>query len=304
MRNLRLALRQFRKAPGFSLTIALTLALGIGATTAIFSLVQGVLLRQLPFRGPQRLVLLGDRLGDGLQLGVTAAEVATYEHATHVFSSMGGWTTTSWELSGGPLSESVNGARLTAGVFPTLGVAPVVGRVFTQQEDDGHAPVAVIGYTLWLNRFHRDPHIAGTTITLDRKNYTVIGVMPRSFEFPLLPGRIGQAQLWVPMSFTADEVSPSSGLWGTHLVARLKDGVTVQLAAQDANRVAQQVMRDFPPGDGGHSHPGRCSSAARIGRRGRATPAPHSSCRRLHRAPHRLRQCSDPAAGPRNPPPA
>jgi predicted permease len=247
MRDFRLALRQLRKAPGFSLTIVLTLALGIGATTAIFSLIEGVLLRPLPFRDPQSLVLLGDHLGDGKQLGVTAHEVATYEHAAQAFSSMGAYDTTSWELSGGPLSESVDGARLTATVFPTLDVAPSVGRVFTQQEDDGHAPVAVISYALWLNRFHRDPHIEGATITLDRRNYTIVGVMPRSFEFPLLPGRVGQAQLWVPMSFTADELSPSSGLWGTHLVARLKDGVTVQQAAQDANRIAQQVMRDFPP---------------------------------------------------------
>src|SRR5580658_2604792 len=117
MRNFRLALNQLRKAPSFSLTIVLTLALGIGATTAVFSLVEGVLLRPLPFRDPQRLVLLGDRLGDGLQLGVTPPEVATYEHAARAFSSIGAWVTTSWELSGGPLSESVNGARLTAGVF-------------------------------------------------------------------------------------------------------------------------------------------------------------------------------------------
>ena len=142
-------------------------ALGIGATTAIFSLVEGVLLRPLPFRDPQRLVLLGDRLGDGLQLGVTDAEVATYEHGARAFSSMGAYMTTSWELSGGPFPESVNGARL-AGVFPTLGIAPVLGRVFTRQEDDAHA-VTVISYALWLNRFHRDPHVAGTTITLDRR---------------------------------------------------------------------------------------------------------------------------------------
>ena len=132
MRDFRLALRQLRKAPGFSLTIVVTLALGVGATTAIFSLIQGVLLRPLPFRDSQRLVLLGDRLGDGVQLGVTACEVTTYEHVAQAFSSMGAYVNTSWELSGGTLSESVSGARLTSDVFPTLGISPIVGRVFTQ----------------------------------------------------------------------------------------------------------------------------------------------------------------------------
>ncbi|HEX3984992.1 MAG TPA: ABC transporter permease [Acidobacteriaceae bacterium] len=148
VRDLRLALRQLRKAPGFSLTIVLTFALGIGSATGIFSLVEGVLLRPLAFRNPERLVLVGDRLGDGLQLSVTAPEVATWEQAARAFSSMGAYITTSWELSGGPLSQSVNGARLTAGVFPTLGIAPMVGRVFTQREDDAHAPVVVISYAL------------------------------------------------------------------------------------------------------------------------------------------------------------
>ena len=247
MIGFRRTMRSFRKAPGFSLTIVLTLALGIGATTAIFSLIEGVLLRPLPFHDSKHLVILGDRLGEQLQPGVRPAEVATWEHATRAFSSMGAYVTTSWELSGGPNSESVNGARFTAGVFPTLGVAPVLGRVFTQQEDEGRTPVAVISYALWVNRFHRDAHITGDTIPLDRRNYTIIGVMPRNFEFPLLPGRVGQAQLWVPMSFAVDELSPSVGAWGTYLVARLKYGVTVQQAAQDANRIAQQVMRDFPP---------------------------------------------------------
>ena len=83
--------------------------------------------------------------------------------------------------------------------------------MFTQQEEDAHQPLALISYALWLNRYHRDPNLAGTTITLDRRNYTIIGVMPRSFEFPLLPGRVGQAQLWVPMSFSAAELAPNVG---------------------------------------------------------------------------------------------
>lgn len=248
MRELHIALRQLRKARAFSATIILILALGIGATTAIFSLIEGVLLMPLAFRDPERLVLLGDRLGDGLQLGVTAPEVGSYIHSVKTLSSLGAYSVTSWELSGGQLSQSVNGARLTAGVFPTLGVAPILGRVFTQAEDESHAPVAVISYALWLNRYHRDPHVVGDVIALDRKSYTIVGVMPRSFEFPLVPGRIGQAQLWIPMSFTADELSPAAaGTWGTHLIGRLRDGVTIDQAREDADRVAHQVMRDFPP---------------------------------------------------------
>src|SRR6202451_3140150 len=101
MRDLRLALRQLRKAPGFSLTIVLTLALGIGATTAIFSLVEGVLLRPLPFKDPERLVLLGDHLGGRPGMSVRAREIATYRTATQAFSSLGGYVTASFELSGG-----------------------------------------------------------------------------------------------------------------------------------------------------------------------------------------------------------
>ena len=148
---------------------------------------------------------------------------------------------------GGATPEEVHAARFTAGVFPTLGVPPILGRVFTQQEEDAHQPLAVISYALWLNRYHRDPHVLGSTIDLDRRPYTIIGVMPRSFEFPLEDGQLDQAQLWVPMSLTPDELADqNAGFWGYQMVARLKDGVTFSQAAQDADRVAQQVMRSFP----------------------------------------------------------
>ncbi len=247
--NLRYVFRLLRKSPGFSLTVLLTLALGIGATTAIFSLIDGILLRPLPFSDPDRLVLLGDHLASGLDTGVTAREIATYSTATSAFSSLGGYTTRTYELSGGATPEVVHAARLTAGVFPTLGVQPTLGRVFTSQEEDAHQPLAVISYALWLTRYHRDPHIAGRSIDLNRKTYSIIGVMPRNFEFPLLAGRLDQAQLWVPASLTPDELSDqAAGNWGYHMVARLKNGVSLAQAAQDADRVAQQIMRDFPAG--------------------------------------------------------
>ncbi len=123
----------------------------------------------------------------------------------------------------------------------------MLGRVFTEQEENGHEPLAVISYPLWLNRYHRDPQVVGNAIELDRKTYTIIGVMPRGFEFPLQAGHLDQVQLWVPMSLTADELSEeSAGAWGYRIVARLKDGVAPAQAAQDADRVAKQIMRNFP----------------------------------------------------------
>jgi predicted permease len=246
-REVRLALRQLWKAPGFSATIVLTLALGIGATTAIFSLVEGVLLRPLAFEDPDRLVLIGDHLGNNPGIGITAREVKTYESATNAFSSVGAFIGSGYELSGGALPEEIAGTRASASVFPTLGVQPMLGRVFTQKEDDGHEPVAVISYALWLNRFHGDPEVVGKSIELSRRTYSIIGVMPREFEFPVDSG-LNRTQLWVPLSLTPDELSDQSvGFWGYHLVARLKNNVTVAEAAQDVDRVAQQVMRNFLP---------------------------------------------------------
>jgi putative ABC transport system permease protein len=225
----------------------LILALGIGATTAIFSLIEGVLLRPLPFRDPGRLVLLGDHLGDSPGIGLTAREVASYANATSAFSAQGAFITASFELSGGATPEVVDAARLNASVFPTLGVQPILGRVFTVREEAAHQPLAVLSYALWLNRYHSDPHVLGSSILLDRRSYTIIGVMPRSFEFPLQAGRLNQVQLWVPLSLTPNELSDqNAGMWGYHIVARLKEGVTLRQAAEDAGRVAQQIMRGFP----------------------------------------------------------
>jgi putative ABC transport system permease protein len=215
----------------------------------MFSLIDGILLRPLPFSQPDQLVLLGDHLGKGLDLGVTAREIGEYSDATGAFSSLGGYAPRTYELSGGATPEVVHAARLTAGVFPTLGVQPILGRIFTQQEEDAHQPVAVISYSLWTNRYHRDPRIAGSIIELDRKVYSIVGVMPRSFEFPLFAGNLGQAQLWVPVSLTPEELSDeATGSWGYHMVARLRDGISLSQAAQDTDRVARQIMRNFPAG--------------------------------------------------------
>ena len=250
--DLRFALRQLRKSPGFSLTAVLILAFGIGATTAIFSIVEGVLLRPLPFPQPDRLVVLSDilekaKIGNNGEVGVTAPEIPVYERETRSFASLGGYQQNGWELSGAGAPAQISAARLTASVFPTLGVSPLMGRVFTQGEDSDRVQVAVISYAMWRSRFGGDPNVLGRKIELDRKTYQVIGVMPRGFEFPLVPGQLNQSELWTPMSFSRDELSKvAAASWNYQMVGRLKAGVTATQAQQDAEGIAQQINQAFP----------------------------------------------------------
>jgi predicted permease len=237
----RLSVRRLGQEPAFSLTVVFMLALGIGATTAIFSLVEGILMRPLPFHDPDRLVQFGDHLGENPGIGLTAREIATYTKASTAYSSIGGYINARYELSGGATPEMVQASRFNSGMFPTFGVQPILGRVFTREEENDHAPLAVIGYALWLTRYHSDPHVVGSPVVLNRRTYTIVGVMPRSFEF-------NDAELWTPLSLTPDELSDAAeGFWGYHMVGRLKPGVSVAQAAQDTDRVAHQIMRDFPP---------------------------------------------------------
>jgi putative ABC transport system permease protein len=250
LRELRYALRQLRRSPGFTLTAALTLAFGIGATTAIFSIVEGVLLRPLPFFDPSRLVVLADIVEgvdyDGDTPGVTSPGVRIYMRDTNAFSGLGSYQPSTYELSGVGDPEQIAGARLTASMFPVLGVSPLMGRAFTQREDDSSAPVTVLSYQMWHSHFHGKLDILGQKILLDRKPYEIIGVMPRDFEFPLVPGRLNRTELWVPMSLTPDELQGQGG-WSFYIVGRLKPGVTPAQAQQDAAAAAREIMRNFPP---------------------------------------------------------
>lgn len=252
--DVRFVVRQLAKTPGFTVTAVLMLALGIGATTAIFSIVEAVLLRPLPFPESERVMVLSDRLSGisvGVagsdEVGVTVPDIKAYTRETHGFSALGGYQGARYELSGNGEPATVNAARLTAGVFPALGVAPQLGRVFTQEEDDHSVQVAVLSHATWVSRFHSDSKILGQKILLDRKPYVVIGVMPRNFEFPLNAGQLNRAELWVPMSFQPSELAPASAAnWSYQMVGRLKPGWTAQQAEADAERVAQDIMRNYP----------------------------------------------------------
>jgi predicted permease len=250
VRELRVAARQLRKSPGFAVTAILTLAFGIGATTAIFSIVEGVLLRPLPFADPGRLVMLGDTvqgldMGSNGHIGVTMPQILTYERETRGFAALGGFEQAGYEFSGAGAPAEISAARVTASIFPLLGITPLMGRTFTQKEDDDSQQVTVISYAMWRSRFNRDPKILGRKIELNRKAYEIIGVMPRGFEFPLIPGLVDQSRLWVPLSPTPDEMKEAAA-WCCGMVGRLEPGVTPAQAQQDAGRVARQITRDFP----------------------------------------------------------
>src|SRR5580693_1598602 len=194
LRELAYALRQLRRSPAFTLMAVLTLGFGIGSASAIFSIVEGVLLRPLPFPDPSRLVVLAD-IVEGVDYGgdtpgVTAPGVRAYMRDTTSFSDLGGYQPSAYELSGVGDPEQIYATRQTASIFRTLGVSPLIGRTFTQEEDDSSVPVAVLSYKMWHSRFHGDIHVLGRKILLDRKPYEVIGIMPRQFEFPLAPGRL------------------------------------------------------------------------------------------------------------------
>src|SRR5882724_1247991 len=250
--DLRIAIRHLAKSPGFAATAVLMLALGIGSTTAIFSIVEGVLLRPLPFPHPERLVQLADILegadvGGNGEAGVTAPDIQAYTRDTHSFDSLGGFGQNTYELSSVGEPAQVNAARLGAGVFPALQVEPLLGRFFTREEDDNKGQVTVLSYSLWQDRLHGDGHVLGSKILLDRKPYEVIGVMPRNFEFPLVPGHFNRSELWIPMSLKPEELSAAGAAgWNFSMVGRLKPGITPAQAASDAGRVAQETMRNYP----------------------------------------------------------
>ena len=250
--DLKIAVRHLLKSPGFSIMAVLMLAFGMGATTAIFSIVEGVLLRPLPFPNPNELVVIADaikgaEINGNNEAGVTAADIVNYTRDTQSFSALGGYQQYGNELSGVGEPAQINDARMTAGVFAALGVQPLIGRVFTTEEDTGSAPVAVLSYATWQSRFRGDAQIVGRKILLDRKPYVVIGVMPRSFEFPLLSGHLNRSELWIPMSFKPEELTGGAmANWSYQMVARLKPGISPAQAQQDAERVAKATERSYP----------------------------------------------------------
>lgn len=231
--------RMLRKNPGFTLAAVLALALGIGANTAIFSVVNAVLLRPLPYRNPDQLavVLHG---GNG---PVAPANYLDWKKQSQTFQAMGAAEYWSPNLTGGDRPEHVWALRLTASMFPVLGVNPMMGRAFDDAEETaGRDHVVVISYGTWQRRFGGDRNIIGRQVVLDGAPYEVIGVMPPTFRFA--PFWATKAEMWVPLSL--DERATMRGGNSLRVFGRMKDGVTLEQARAEIATITGRLEQQFP----------------------------------------------------------
>jgi putative ABC transport system permease protein len=243
IQDLRYGARILWKNPGFTLIAVITLALGVGANTAIFSVANTALLRPLPYQNPDELVMVWETAP---KLGfphndVAPANFIDWRDQNRVFTQIAAFGGASLSLTGLGEPERIEGERVSASLFPLLGVAPALGRVFTEQEDRSEAQgVIVLSHSLWQRRFGGDTGIIGQSLTLNNHPYTVVGVMPAHFRFP---GR--EQEFWVPMAFEPDEAA-GRGDHYLSVVARLKPGVTRQQAQVEMDTIAARLQQQYP----------------------------------------------------------
>ena len=248
LRDLRFGLRMLIKTPGFTAISLITLALGIGATTAMFSVVNGVLLRPLPYKDPDKLVLIKEKIPkiSPNPLSIPAPDILTFQRENHVFEDVAGYQETELDLTSFGSPIRVGAARISWNGFRTLGVSPLMGREFTQDEDQPNRYVAIISYSTWQQRFGRSPDVLNRTIEMDRKLYQIVGVMPAGFTFPMRPRETNGVELWVPMALTDQERANIGDNFDYNAVARLKEGVTLPQADADAQNVVKQIFAALP----------------------------------------------------------
>jgi putative ABC transport system permease protein len=241
MADLRYALRMLAKSPAFSFVAILTLGLAIGANTAIFSVINAVLLRPLPYPHSEQLVRV---FGKQPQLDLapnSPANFLEWREENQVFERIGTYVGQGFNLLGGDKPERVIGARVSADVLPMLGVQPALGRLFTNDEDqEGRSQVVILSHDFWRSRFAGDPNTLRQTITLNDKPYTVVGVMPAGFAFPST-----RTQVWVPIAFSAAERQTRDTNY-IDVIARLKTGVSLEQARGNMDAVARSQAERYP----------------------------------------------------------
>ncbi len=239
---LRSALRQMRRNPSFFAVALAALALGIGANTAIFSAVEGVLLRPLPYANPSQLVMLWE---DASYVGfpqnnLSAADYVDWRAQNQVFTDVVAIRYANAAFTGDQAPEQALGRRVTPNFFDVIGVQPTIGRQFTAEEDASHSKVVILNYAFWQRRFGGNPSIIGRSVLMDGEATTVVGVMPRGFFFP-----DNSTDYWVPASFTPEDLARRTR-HDLEVVARMKPGVTREKALRDVQVIAKRLQLQYP----------------------------------------------------------
>ena len=251
MQDARFALRGMRKSPGFAAVALLTLAIGIGAVTLMFAVVDAVLIRPLPYPGAEQIVHLTEANRERHPgLSIAYANFQDWQAMNRVFSSLGAIRATSRTLTGAGLAEELEAREVSAQFFSTLGVTPALGRDFAVAEDKPSADrTAILSYGLWQRRFAGASDVVGRVITLDQQQYAIIGVLPKGFSYNDV-----QPDIYVPIGLTKDP-----GFWqnryahaGVYAVARMRPGVTLEQARADMDRVAEHLQQLYPITNGSH----------------------------------------------------
>jgi predicted permease len=249
--DLRYGVRLLRKVPGFATVAVLTLALGIGATTALFSVVNGVLLNPLPYPDPGRLIEAAAKSPPFSESSIAYPNFLDWVSRNHTFETLAAYRPNNFNLTGLGQAQQVKAMQVSASFFPLLGVKPLIGRNFTTDEDKrGAAPVAMLSYGFWKNKFGGSPEILGKTLTLDGAGYTVIGVIPANFYFCCQATNFRLGDIYVPIgSWNNVELYDRGGHMGTYAVGRLRQGVSLAQAHADMDRVSHDLAVAYPDSD-------------------------------------------------------
>lgn len=248
LKDLRYATRMARNNPGFTLVAMVTLGLGIGANTAIFSFINAVLLKSLPYADADRVVVLWEKPPQQERNNISTLTFLDWRNQNTVFTVMAAQTALNMTLTGIDVPAQLHGFRVSAPYFEILGVKPMLGRTFAPGEDQvGKEQVVVLGNRIWKSRFGADTNIVGHTISLNNKPYTVIGVMP---PLPALDN--SWADVWIPLAFTPTDMTRNFH-WLMSCLAKLKPGVTLEQARMQMQSVAARIEHDYPDSNKGWS---------------------------------------------------
>jgi putative ABC transport system permease protein len=251
VQDAKYGLRMLAKNPGFTLVAMLALALGIGANTAIFSVVNAVLLRPLPYQDPDRLVFISEHSEQVPDMSVSYLNFLDWQHQNQVFSDMAAFQGQNFNLTGVDRPERLSGWNVSQDFFTTLGVKPFLGRDFLPEEDQpGGQPAVVVTYGFWQRRFGGDPGLVGRSLTLNDRSYTVIGILPASFKFASVSGA---ADIYASLGLNADQMKNRGSHPGTYVVARRKAGVSLEQARAQMLTIARRLAEQYPATNAGNS---------------------------------------------------